>query len=158
MELHKPWIHYLLVFLKHSTCEHKCSTHVHVCTCTHIQCTCNHGIGYVYETVAYVLHMQLQLHGHVHVNTMDLENPWILLCKPRIHYLHVHVLAFQKTFNMYTNAHLHTHMYMYMYSRRQNKVSVPLALHGERSENGDITVEKTVSKTVVKRYLNGAKR
>ena len=50
---------------------------------------------------------------------------------------------------------------MYMckeyYSRRQNKVSVPFALHGERSENGDITVEKTVSKTVVKRYLNGAK-
>ena len=44
-----------------------------------------------------------------------------------------------------------------MYSRRQNKVSVPFALHGERSENGDITVEKTVSKTVVKRYLNGAK-
>ena len=43
------------------------------------------------------------------------------------------------------------------YSRRQNKVSVPFALHGERSENGDITVEKTVSKTVVKRYLNGAK-
>ena len=44
-----------------------------------------------------------------------------------------------------------------MYSRHQNKVSVPFALHGERSENGDITVEKTVSKTVVKRYLNGAK-
>ena len=43
------------------------------------------------------------------------------------------------------------------YSRRQNKVSVLFALHGERSENGDITVEKTVSKTVVKRYLNGAK-
>ena len=43
------------------------------------------------------------------------------------------------------------------YSRRQNKVSVPFALHGERSENGDIMVEKTVSKTVVKRYLNGAK-
>ena len=46
---------------------------------------------------------------------------------------------------------------MCIYSRRQNKVSVPFALHGERSENGDITVEKTVSKTVVKRYLNGAK-
>ena len=45
----------------------------------------------------------------------------------------------------------------YSYSRRQNKVSVPFALHGERSENGNITVEKTVSKTVVKRYLNGAK-
>ena len=43
------------------------------------------------------------------------------------------------------------------YSRRQNKVSVPFALHGERSENGDITVEKTVSKTVVKRYLNRCK-
>ena len=42
---------------------------------------------------------------------------------------------------------------MYMYSRHQNKVSVPFALHGERSENGDLTV----SKTVVQRYLNGAK-
>jgi hypothetical protein len=28
------------------------------------------------------------------------------------------------------------------YSRRQNKVSVPFALHSERSENGEITVEK----------------
>ena len=38
------------------------------------------------------------------------------------------------------------------YSRRQNKVSVPFALHGERSENGDIT------NSVVKRYLNGDKK
>ena len=30
------------------------------------------------------------------------------------------------------------------YSRRQNKVSVPFALHGERSENGDITVVHVV--------------
>ena len=44
-----------------------------------------------------------------------------------------------------------------MYSRRQNRVSVPFALHGERSKNDDITVEKTGVKTVVKRYLNGAK-
>ena len=70
---------------------------------------------------------------------------------------------------MCTRACLHMNVYMYMYihckvylvlhtySRRQNKVSVPFALHGERSENGDITVEKTVSKTVVKRYLNGTK-
>ena len=52
---------------------------------------------------------------------------------------------------------VHMRVCIYIYSRRQNKVSVPFALHGERSENGDITVEKTVSKTVVKRYLNGAK-
>ena len=39
------------------------------------------------------------------------------------------------------------------YSRRQNRVSVPFALHGEWSENGYITV----SKMVVKQYLNGAK-
>ena len=56
-----------------------------------------------------------------------------------------------------TSKQINCTTYMYMYSRCQNKVSVPFALHGERSENGDITVEKTVSKTVVKRYLNGAK-
>ena len=61
---------------------------------------------------------------------------------------------------VYVDVHVHVCVhcvYIRMYSRRQNKVSVPFALHGERSENGDITVSKTVSKTVVKRYLNGAK-
>ena len=66
-------------------------------------------------------------------------------------YMYIHL-----TFDVIPHIHVHLHMciYMYMYSRRQNKVSVPFALHGERSENGDITVEKTV----VKRYLNGDKK
>ena len=59
--------------------------------------------------------------------------------------------------NLYIHDNDSYSVYMIIYSRRQNKVSVPFALHGERSENSDITVEKTVSKTVVKRYLNGAK-
>lgn len=33
-----------------------------------------------------------------------------------------------------------------MYSRRHNTASVPFALHDERYENSDLTVEKTVSK------------
>ena len=44
-----------------------------------------------------------------------------------------------------------------MYSRRKNKVSVPFALHGERSENGNITVEKRCCKTVLERCENGDK-
>ena len=45
-----------------------------------------------------------------------------------------------------------------MYSRRQNKVSVLFVLHDERSENGDITVEKNGVKTVVlERCENGDK-
>ena len=37
------------------------------------------------------------------------------------------------------------------YSSRQNIVSIPFALHGERSENGEITVEKNVSKRCLNR-------
>ena len=48
-------------------------------------------------------------------------------------------------------------MYMCMYSRRQNKVSVLFVLHGERSENGEITVEKNGVKTVLERCENGEK-
>ena len=47
------------------------------------------------------------------------------------------------------------------YSRRLNKVSVPFALHGEQSENSNITVEKNDvkngCKTVLERCENGDK-
>ena len=39
-----------------------------------------------------------------------------------------------------------------LYSRRQNKVSVPFALHRERSNNGNKNGDKTVTKTVRKRF------
>ena len=77
----------------------------------------------------------------------------MLLCHPFFHYLYT---VFALNLRAMTDIEC-TQKCIYMYSRRQKKVSVPFALHGERSENGDITVEKTVSKTVVKQYLNGAK-
>ena len=76
---------------------------------------------------------------------------WVYVCQ-------CHHMVCLIPINSYCYLQMMTHnTQLCTYSRRQNKVSVPFALHGERSENGDITVEKTVSKTVVKRYLNGAK-